>query len=147
LWQLRNLPLFVRKVTLGQGVKVSIKDLRVFIVEDEPMIRMLVGEMLQELGCSIAAEAGDIGQAVELARSAEFDLAILDINLNGKVITPVAALVRARGCPIIFATGYGSEGVPAELRDCPALEKPFQLEGLANKIEEVLRIQDRNDQT
>ena len=113
-------------------------ELRVFLVEDEAMIRMMVVDMIEELGHVVAAEAGQIDQALELAQSAEFDLAILDVNLNGKVITPVAELITARGRPIIFATGYGSEGVPEEFRGLPALQKPFRLEVLAALIDEVV---------
>ena len=58
----------------------------VFLVEDEVMIRMMVADMLEELGYSVAAEAGEIGEAVRLAQSTDFDLAILDVNVNGKVI-------------------------------------------------------------
>jgi DNA-binding response OmpR family regulator len=117
---------------------MSAKGLRVFLVEDEGMIRMMVTDMLEELGHTIAAEAARIDQALELARSAEFDLAVLDVNLNGKIITPVAELIRARGRPIIFATGYGSEGLPDQFRDLPALQKPFQQDALAAMIDEVM---------
>src|SRR4029078_6653651 len=84
----------------------------VFLVEDEVMIRMMVADMLEELGHSVADEAGEIGEAVKLAQSTEFDIAILDVNVNGKVITPVAELITARNRPFIFATGYGSSGLP-----------------------------------
>src|SRR3977135_417741 len=111
----------------------------VFLVEDEGMIRMMGAGMLEELGYSVAAEAGEIGEAVRLAQSTEFDLAILDVNVNGKVITPVAELIKARNRPFIFATGYGSSGLPEEYRDRPALQKPFQLETLARMIESALK--------
>jgi CheY-like chemotaxis protein len=111
----------------------------VFLVEDEVMIRMMVAEMLEELGYSVAAEAGEIGEAVKLAQSIEFDLAILDVNVNGKVITPVAELIDARNRPFIFATGYGSSGLPEVYRDRPSLQKPFQLETLAQVITSTLK--------
>jgi CheY-like chemotaxis protein len=111
----------------------------VFLVEDEVMIRMMVADMLEELGHSVAAEAGEIGEAVKLAQSTDFDLAILDVNVNGKVITPVAELINARNRPFIFATGYGSSGLPEEYRDRPALQKPFQLETLAQMISATLK--------
>jgi len=111
----------------------------VFLVEDEVMIRMMVADMLEELGFSVAAEAGEINEAMKLAQSAEFDIAILDVNVNGKVISPVAELIRARNRPFIFATGYGSSGLPEEYRDRPALQKPFQLETLARMIDTALR--------
>lgn len=103
------------------------------------MIRMMVADMLEELGHSVAAEAGEIGEAVKLAQSTEFDLAILDVNVNGKVITPVAELINARNRPFIFATGYGSSGLPQEYRDRPALQKPFQLETLAQAINNAMK--------
>jgi DNA-binding response OmpR family regulator len=114
------------------------KGLRVFVVEDEPMIRMLLIDMLDQLGCHLAAEAGDVEKAVKLAQSSEFGLAILDVNLKGKLITPVAVLIRARELPIIFASGYGSEGLPEEFRDFPALPKPYQIDGLAGIIDKVM---------
>jgi DNA-binding response OmpR family regulator len=111
----------------------------VFLVEDEVMIRMMVADMLQELGYTVAAEAGDIGEAIRLAQCTDFDLAILDVNVNGKVISPVADLIKARNRPFIFATGYGSSGLPEEYRDRPALQKPFQLETLSRTIDAALR--------
>src|ERR1700749_954377 len=104
----------------------------VFLVEDEVMIRMMVADMLDELGYSVAAEAGAINEAIKLAKSTE--IAILDVNVNGKVISPVAELIKARNRPFIFATGYGSQGLPEEYRDRPALQKTFQLESLGQKI-------------
>jgi|SRR5271155_3877745 CheY-like chemotaxis protein len=111
----------------------------VFLVEDEVMIRMMVADMLEELGYSIAAESGEISDALKLAQSVEFDLAILDVNVNGKVISPVADMIASRNRPFIFATGYGSSGLPAEYRDRPALQKPFQIETLGRAIEQALK--------
>ena len=111
----------------------------VFLVEDEVMIRMMVADMLEELGYTVAAEAGEIDEAMRLAQNTYFDLAILDVNVNGKVISPVADLIKARNRPFIFATGYGSAGLPEEYRDRPALQKPFQLETLGKMIDSTLR--------
>ena len=106
----------------------------VFLVEDEVMIGMMVADMLEELGHSVAAEAGDIGEAVKLAQSTDFDLAILDVNVNGKVITPVAELITARNRPFIFATGYGSKGLDERFRDEITLQKPFEMRQLEQAI-------------
>ena len=111
----------------------------VVLVEDEVMIRMMVADMLEELGYQVAAEAGDISEAIRLAETAEFDIAILDVNVNGKVITPVAELIKARGRPFVFATGYGSSGLPELYRDRPTLQKPFQLENLGRVIADTLK--------
>src|ERR1700710_3207944 len=105
----------------------------VLLVEDEVMIRMMVADMLEELGYSVAAEAGEINEAMRLAQSSEFDLAILDVNVNGKVISPVAELIQARNRPFIFATGYGSSGLPGEYRAPPPAPKPLPLDTPAEK--------------
>jgi CheY-like chemotaxis protein len=111
----------------------------VFLVEDEVMIRMMVADMLDELGYTVVAEAGEIDEAIRLAQTTYFDLAILDVNVNGKVISPVADLIKARNRPFIFATGYGFSGLPEEYRDRPALQKPFQLETLGKMIDNAMR--------
>ena len=111
----------------------------VFLVEDEVMIRMMVADMLEELGYSVAAEAGEINEAIRLAGSTEFDIAILDVNVNGKVISPVAEVLAARGKPFIFATGYGAQGLPEDFRNRPTLQKPFQMETLAQVLSSTLK--------
>ncbi len=110
----------------------------VLLVEDEVMIRMMVSEMLEDLGYSIVAEAGEIDEAMQLAQTARYDIAILDVNVNGKVITPVARAIEARKLPYIFTTGYGLHGIPEEFRGRPALQKPFQMAALEAMIEAAL---------
>jgi DNA-binding response OmpR family regulator len=97
--------------------------------------------MLEGLGHTIAAGAGQLDQALELARSAEFNLAIVDVNLKGRVISPVAELIVARALPSIFATGCGSAGLPEGFRDRPALQKPFELKVLTATIEGIFNAQ------
>jgi CheY-like chemotaxis protein len=111
---------------------------RVLVVEDELMIRMLLADMLEELGYAIAAEAGRLDEALEAAKTAEFDLAILDVNLNNEPVLPVADALVARGLPFVFATGYGEHGLPEPYRDRPALKKPFQVDGLERMLRRVL---------
>jgi CheY-like chemotaxis protein len=118
-------------VANGQGHK------RIFLVEDELMIRMLVEDMLSDLGHTITAEAGGIDEALTLARQAEFDVAILDVNLNGKPITPVVEILIERGVPFVFASGYGQRGVPEPYRERPTLQKPFQSDALAQVIDAI----------
>ena len=110
---------------------------RVLLVEDELMIRMLLDGMVTDLGHTVAAEAGGIEEAMKLAQEAEFDIAILDVNLNGKTITPVVEILIARGVPFVFATGYGARGVPEAYRASPTLQKPFQSEALAQALQTI----------
>ena len=111
---------------------------RILVVEDEWMIRMLLEDMLGELGYTVAAEAARIDEALEAAKTADFDVAILDVNLNGQTIAPVAEVLAARGTPFVFATGYGARGVPEPYRTTPTLQKPFQADALAKAIDDAV---------
>ena len=115
--------------------KNSVAGKRVLVVEDELMIRLLLQDMLADLGHTVAGEAGRIEEALALARQGEFDVAILDVNLNGQPISPVVEILVERGLPFVFATGYGQRGVPEPFRKTPTLLKPFQLDALAQAIE------------
>jgi CheY-like chemotaxis protein len=111
---------------------------RILVVEDELMIRMLLEDMLGELGYTVAAEAARIEEALEAAKNADFDIAILDVNLNGQPISPVADALVARGMPFVFATGYGERGLPEPYRDRPTLKKPFQMDVLKQMLQTAL---------
>ena len=113
---------------------------RVLVVEDEMMIRMLLEGMLTDLGHTVAAEAGGIDDAVALAKKGAFDVAVLDVNLNGHQVTPVAEILLERGVPFIFASGYGQRGVPEAYRAIPTLQKPFQTDALAQAIETAVSL-------
>ena len=108
---------------------------RVLVVEDELMIRMLLEGMLTDLGHTVVAQAGGIEEALALARQAEFDVALLDVNLNNEPITPVVEVLVQRGLPFVFASGYGQRGVPEAYRSSPTLQKPFQVDALAQALE------------
>jgi|SRR5882757_7007071 CheY-like chemotaxis protein len=114
------------------------KNAAFFLVEDEALLRMMTAEMLEELGHRVVAEARSISAAEPLARTAVFDLAVLDINVGGKIITPIAEIIADRGLPFIFVSGYGLEGRPQSFQDRPALRKPFLIESLAQIIEKAL---------
>jgi CheY-like chemotaxis protein len=111
---------------------------RVLVVEDQLMIRMLLEDMLDELGYSVAAQAGRLDEALVVADAGGFDVAILDVDLNGEAIGPVAEALAARGTPFVFATGYGEHAVPEAFRDRPTLRKPFQIDGLSRSLQSAL---------
>ena len=113
--------------------------LRILVVEDELMIRMLLEDMLGELGYTVAAAAANMNEALEAAKNADVDLAILDVNLNGEPVSPVADALVARGVPFVFATGYGEQGLPEPYRGRPTLKKPFQLEGLEQMLHSAIK--------
>lgn len=107
---------------------------RVLVVEDEPMIRLLLDDMLTDIGYTMAAEAGAVDEALTVAKQGEFDVAILDVNLNGQAITPVVDVLVERGVPFVFVSGYARRGIPDEHSNVPLLQKPFQADGLARAL-------------
>jgi len=104
----------------------TLTGLRVLVVEDEMLVAMLLEDMLSDFGCSIVGPAPTIGEALPLAMEAEIDAAVLDLNLGGQPIFPVADALRARGVPYIFASGYGDSGLSDAHRGAPMLQKPFR---------------------
>jgi CheY-like chemotaxis protein len=117
-------------MSAGQGSEDERAARRIFVVEDEFLIRMLLEDMLDELGYAVAGVAGRVDEAAEIAKTGEFDLAILDVNLDGHEVYPVAAILAGRGVPFVFVTGYGGRGLPEPYRNHPTLQKPFQIEDL-----------------
>jgi DNA-binding NtrC family response regulator len=101
--------------------------------------------MIEELGHTVVAEAGNMTEALALARTADFEIAVLDINVGGERIEPVADVIAGRCLPFIFASGYGAAGAPEKFRDRPTLQKPFPMERLGKAIEETLRSGGRRD--
>jgi len=114
----------------------SLKGLRVLVVEDEMLVSMVLEGMLDDFGCVVAASAPTVDDALS-AIDAQYplDAAILDVNLGGEKVFPVADDLGSRGVPFLFCTGYG----PADLADRypgrPLLFKPYQAADLAAAIQ------------
>lgn len=113
--------------------------LKILIVEDESLVAMLIEDVLLDLGHEIAAVAGRLDQAVKLASELAIDFAVVDLNLNGQQTYPISAILKARGIPFMFATGYGAAGVLDEWKGIPVLQKPFQPDELARAITSALQ--------
>jgi CheY-like chemotaxis protein len=99
--------------------------LRVLVVEDEMTIAFMIEDMLVDLGHSVVDVAMRLPEAVQAAKDLDLDLAILDVNLDGLRSFPVAQVLRDRGIPFAFATGYGAAGIVEPFKGCPVLVKPF----------------------
>jgi CheY-like chemotaxis protein len=105
------------------------KQAKLLLVEDDALVRMLLADMLGEIGYTVAAEAASVDEALEATRKTDFDLAILDADLQGRSVSPVADALVARDIGFVFVTGYGDHGLFA-YRDRPTLKKPFQIDAL-----------------
>jgi len=116
-----------------------LKGCRVLVVEDETMIAMLVEDMLADLGCVVVGPAHDLGTATALAGGGEaIDAALLDVNLAGRPVFALADMLRARGVPMVFATGYGEGGLREIDAAAPVLQKPYRAADLARALGEAL---------
>ena len=98
---------------------------RILIVEDESMIAMMLEDFLKELGWEVVGWAGGTEQALAMARDADLDAVLLDVNLGGHDTFAVADILRERHIPFVFATGYSKDGVADRFRGVPTLTKPF----------------------
>ena len=116
---------------------VPAKALRILVVEDEILIRMLFEEMIADLGHVVDGSVGRIDEALKLATQLQCDLAILDVHLNGEEVYPVAEALDQRGIPFIFATGYAGTEIPEKFRGRPTMQKPFQAEGLQAMLRQI----------
>lgn len=115
----------------------KLKGMRVLVVEDEMMVSMLIEDMLTDLGCTVVGPASRLEEAINLARTSDIDCAVLDVNLGGQSIFPLADLLREKGVPFAFATGYGDAGLRDVDRGTPVLQKPFREGDLARVLGEL----------
>jgi DNA-binding NarL/FixJ family response regulator len=100
---------------------------RVLIVEDEALLSMMVEDYLEEIGCEIMGTASRLEAALEKAGTLSLDVAVLDVNLAGKLSYSVAEVLYSRNIPYLFMTGYGMAGMPDSMRDATVVSKPFEL--------------------
>lgn len=108
---------------------------RVLVVEDEVLLCILIEGMLTDLGHEVATIAARVSNALAAVESETFDLAILDLRLQGESVVPVADALAAKGLPFMFATGYDRNGLPPAYRSNPLLQKPFSQNDLQRALD------------
>lgn len=116
-----------------------IRGRRILVVEDSFLVAMAMEDQLLRAGAEVVGPAGQIGEAVDLAEGQAIDAAVLDVNLNGDMIWPVAEALARRGIPFAFVTGYQPSALLPEWRDRPRLTKPADEERLLALVESLLR--------
>jgi DNA-binding response OmpR family regulator len=107
----------------------------ILIVEDEPLIAMMLEDFLESLGHSIAGTCDSVEVAINHVEKGGFDLAILDVNLKGENVWPVASLLRERNVPFVIATGGHVDPPPPEFNDAPVIEKPYTVDRVTPAID------------
>lgn len=111
--------------------------LRILVVEDEPLVAMLIEDLLLELGCKVVGPAGTVAQALALADT-RLDGALLDVNLGVEQSYPVADKLAADGVPFAFVTGYGRHGLTGQHTERPTIPKPFKPATFGQEIADAL---------
>jgi DNA-binding response OmpR family regulator len=110
----------------------------ILIVEDEPLIAMMLEDFLESLGHEVRGTCETVAQALAEADKGGFDLAILDVNLKGENVWPVAARLRELGTPFVLSSGGHVDPPPAEFKNVPMLEKPFTIDRVTPVLNEAL---------
>ena len=112
----------------------GLKGLRILIAEDEPILSLLLEEMLSELGCCVSGAAARVAQALDLLASSTFDVALFDLKLHEESSEPAADVCLARGIPVVFTTGYSPSGLAQRFSSFPVIEKPYTLDDLQRAL-------------
>ena len=108
---------------------------RVLVAEDEIIVAIFIEDMLAEFGYRLAGVVSRLEEA--MAHPANYDLAVLDVHLNGQPVFEFADQLAANGTPFVFATGYGARGIPPRFQDRPILAKPFVPDDLKRALEQI----------
>lgn len=111
---------------------------RVLVLEDEPLIAIMVCDWLTELGCEPAGPARSVATAIELIGGVRLDGAILDVSLGSQDCSPVAELLQKEGVPFAFATGHSADGVAATYGNVLTLVKPYDFEAMREVVTKML---------
>lgn len=107
-----------------------IDGMRVLVVEDEMLISLMLTDMLEQLGCSAVGPAATLGEAWPLVEAQAYDCAVLDVHVDGQSVYDLADAVSARGCPVVIASGSGSDALPERFRNAILLPKPYSVTAL-----------------
>ena len=116
----------------------ALRGARVMVVEDELLVAMLIEETLIDYGCVVTGPFSTVGSALAAAQEVAVDAAVLDVNLRGERVYPVAEMLAARGIPFLLLSGYGRDGVPPAHPEWQACAKPFLPRDLVATIAQLL---------
>ena len=133
-------------MTEQNGSNGLLQGVRVLLVEDETLVAMLLEDMISDLGGTVVGSASRVSRALEMVQDpgCGIDLAVLDVNLGGEEVFPVASALAERSVPFAFSTGYGNAGLPDAWRSRPTLQKPFTQEQVTTVLGRALRAEGVN---
>jgi CheY-like chemotaxis protein len=111
---------------------------RALVVEDEALVAMLTEDMLEEIGFEVCGSVDNLSAGLRAAAESVADVAILDVNLHGDYSFSIADVLRRRGVPFIFVSGYAADGLAPGYRDVPIVQKPFTADSLRHALFDLL---------
>jgi CheY-like chemotaxis protein len=125
-------------MTKADSPALFLDGLCVLVVEDEAIISFLLEDMLGELGATHIRHAANVSSALGFLAERTPDLALLDVNLGGERVYPVAEKLEAAGVTFLFTTGYGRGGIDPRWASKTVVQKPFSIEHMTMALREVL---------
>ena len=133
----------MKRMEARRAMSRNLLGLRVLVVEDEYMIAQMIAEILERAGCVVIGPESDLDAALHAVRHKKIDGVLLDINLGGTLIFPLADQLDANKVPYLFVTGYGPYTVPDRFRNHPLIAKPFMPHVLLQTLQDVAAKGDR----
>jgi CheY-like chemotaxis protein len=120
-------------------MKDTLKGVKVLVVEDEYFVAILIEEILESAGCIVTGPIPRLPAALDAVDHEDYDVAVLDVNLAGERINPVADALSERHVPFLFVTGYGANALPSEYAERPHICKPFRMAELLGALSRVVK--------
>lgn len=125
---------------MNAGAASSLEGLNVLAVEDESLVAMFLEDLLIDFGCRVVGPAARVQDALQLLDDNEVHAAVLDVNVAGEEVFPVADRLALRGIPFVFATGYGVAGLAGAHQTRLVLQKPYSAAALRRALEQSLSV-------
>jgi CheY-like chemotaxis protein len=120
----------------------ALEGARVLVVEDEYLVAALIENILESAGCIVLGPIPRVPEALDAVDHDDYDAAVLDVNLAGERINPVADALSERDVPFMFVTGYGANALPRKYAERPHIGKPFRMAELLGMLSSILKCND-----
>jgi len=117
----------------------ALEGVRVLVVEDEYFVAVLIEEILESAGCVVMGPIPRLSEALDAVGHDDYDAAVLDVNLAGERINPVADALSERHVPFLFVTGYGANALPSDYAERPCVHKPLRMGELLSALSNILK--------
>ncbi|MBV8121638.1 MAG: response regulator [Alphaproteobacteria bacterium] len=119
-------------------MRMNLTGLKILVVEDEFLVASLIQDLLEDAGCVVSGPIPRLSEAIDAARADDCDAAVLDVNLGGYRVFPVAEELSRRHIPFVIVTGYATTTLPEPFDRSPTIRKPFRNQDLLNAISNLV---------